>query len=216
MHQFDYASNYTSHTYPNQRTIIVHRDAINSDFLGIKNEHWQAASRDLSPHSLLLYLYIASNRDNFRLALSPKAIHNAIGMPRTTYHEQFHKLVSKGYIVPKQGNTYEFFEVPRPRAEIHGSDEESKLLGAGLLIENATADGIDLTTTGQDVGSANTEINNKYDPRQNVTNNEKNSLPNEEKSIVPEVKEIRIKRPTVKPKIDLAAYKLPPREEFVF
>ena len=48
-------------TFPNQRMVRVHRERAASDFLGIKNENWQAASRDLGAHALQLYLYLASN-----------------------------------------------------------------------------------------------------------------------------------------------------------
>lgn len=39
-------------TYPNQRMVRVHRERVISDFLGIKNENWQFASRDLGAHAL--------------------------------------------------------------------------------------------------------------------------------------------------------------------
>ena len=52
-------------TYPNQRLIKIHRESAKTDFLGIKNENWKSAARDLSPHALLLYLYLASNADNY-------------------------------------------------------------------------------------------------------------------------------------------------------
>ena len=39
-------------TVPNQRTVNIHREPVKSDFLGIKNENWQAASRDLGAHAL--------------------------------------------------------------------------------------------------------------------------------------------------------------------
>ena len=39
-------------TFPNQRTIITHRERATANFLGIKNENWQAASRDLGAHAL--------------------------------------------------------------------------------------------------------------------------------------------------------------------
>ena len=74
-------------TYPNQKTVKIHREAIKVDFLGIKNENWQAAARDLRAHALLLYLYLAANADNFTLALSPAAIQEAIGMARSTYND---------------------------------------------------------------------------------------------------------------------------------
>lgn len=74
-------------TYPNQRMICVHREPVSSNFLGIKNENWQAACKDLRPHAFALYLYLASNRDQYQLALSPAAVADAIGMPRSTYHD---------------------------------------------------------------------------------------------------------------------------------
>lgn len=75
------------YTYPNQRMVKIHREPFKSDFLGIKNENWQAAARDLRPHALLLYFYLASNANNYSLALSPAAVHEAIGMPRSTYND---------------------------------------------------------------------------------------------------------------------------------
>ena len=100
-------------TFPNQRMIKIHRESVKTDFLGIKNENWQAASRDLGAHALMLYLYLASNANNYSTALSPVAVRQAIGMARSTYHDQFHKLVDKGYIVPTCGSTFEFYEVPQ-------------------------------------------------------------------------------------------------------
>lgn len=100
-------------TVPNQRIVRVHRERVTSDFLGIKNENWQAASRELGAHALRLYLYLAANADNYTFALSPAAIARDIGMPRSTYHDQFRKLVDLGYLVQTNGNTYDFYEVPR-------------------------------------------------------------------------------------------------------
>ena len=56
-------------TVPNQRLIAIHRERAASDFLGIKNSHWQAAARDLGAHALMLYLYFASNANGYLLAL---------------------------------------------------------------------------------------------------------------------------------------------------
>lgn len=43
-------------TYPNQRMIKIHRERTTADFLGIKNENWQAASRDLG-HTLYSFIF---------------------------------------------------------------------------------------------------------------------------------------------------------------
>ena len=74
-------------TFPNQKKVCIHREIPKTDFLGIKNENWQAAARDLKPFSLALYLYLASNADNYTLALSPVAVEEAIGMKRSTYND---------------------------------------------------------------------------------------------------------------------------------
>ena len=101
-------------TVPNQRIIAIHRERATNDFLGIKNSHWQAAARDLGAHALMLYLYFASNANGFMLALSPAAIRQAIGMPASTYRDQFVRLIDKGYLVQRNNsNTYDFYETPQ-------------------------------------------------------------------------------------------------------
>ena len=109
-------------TYPNQRVINIHREAAKSNFLGIKNENWQAAARDLGAHALMLYMYLAANADGYNLALSPAAIRQAIAMPRSTYQDQFVKLIDRGYIVQESGNVYNFYETPQPS---HASNQAS-------------------------------------------------------------------------------------------
>ena len=60
--------------------IHVHRIPAQQPFLGIKNENWQRAARDLGAYAFMLYLYLASNADNYTLALSPAAVRESIGM----------------------------------------------------------------------------------------------------------------------------------------
>lgn len=112
-------------TVPNQRIVHINRERVSSDFLGIKNENWKAAARDLGAHAVLLYFYFASNKDNFSLALSPAAIRQSIGMPPQTYRDQFLKLIDKGYLVQTGGNVYEFYEVPRETHSTHENIENS-------------------------------------------------------------------------------------------
>jgi len=101
-------------TVPNQRLITIHRERAASDFLGIKNSNWQAAARDLGAHALMLYLYFASNANGFTLALSPAAIERTVGMPPSTYRDQFKKLINRGYLVQRgDSNTYDFYETPQ-------------------------------------------------------------------------------------------------------
>ena len=102
------------YTVPNQRLVAIHRERAASDFLGIKNSSWQAAARDLGAQALMLYLYFASNANGFMLALSPAAIERTVGMPPSTYRDQFKKLIYRGYLVQRgDSNTYDFYETPQ-------------------------------------------------------------------------------------------------------
>ena len=123
-------------TYPNQRIVHIHRERPAADFLGIKNDNWKAAARDLSAHALKLYLYFAANADNYEFALSQAAVTEDIGMARSTFHDQFHVLVNKGYLVNTHGNTYDFYEKPQPRPDVKD-------------LTNRTPDGLDFTDDGQ-------------------------------------------------------------------
>ena len=104
-------------TFPNQRVVRIHREPVKMDFIGIKNENWQAASRDLGAHGLRLYLYLAANANNYNLALSPAAARAAIGIPRSTYFDQFAILVDKRYLVAGAGITYDLYELPQPATQ---------------------------------------------------------------------------------------------------
>ena len=141
-------------TYPHQRMVKVHRESVKTDFLGIKNENWKAASRNLRPPAFLLYLYLASNANNFTVALSPAAIRQEIGMARSTYHDQFHILVDKGYLVPSHGNTFEFFETPQPCPVQTAPTEEMTDCGFDF-----TADDQEIPLVANSYSVENTEIN---------------------------------------------------------
>lgn len=174
-------------TFPNQRMVRIHRVPAKTDFLGIKNENWQAASRDLGAHALQLYLYLASNANNYTTALSPVAVRQAIGMARSTYHDQFHKLVDKGYLVPGTGNSFDFYEVPQAAAQA-GSLSSA----GGQDFVESPGHGEPASPDGQSVLPEDIEINNTDIITNEVINN--SNLESMEISI-PKVKEIVIKRP---------------------
>lgn len=142
-------------TYPNQRMIRVHRERVSSDFLGIKNENWQYAARDLGAHAFLLYLYCAANKDDFTLALSPTAIRQGVGMARSTYHDQFHKLIDKGYLVPAHGNTFDFYEMPQSVTQ-----SQNLMTDGGRDFENCTSPEQAEPQNGFNVLPEDIEINN--------------------------------------------------------
>lgn len=61
-------------SYPHQKIITVHRAPLSNNFLGINNDNWKHAARELGAHGFLLYIYLASNKDQYKFALSPAAI----------------------------------------------------------------------------------------------------------------------------------------------
>lgn len=149
-------------TVPNQRTVTVKREQVKSDFLGIKNDNWKAAARNMRPHAFLLYIYFASNADGYTFALSPEAIRKEIGMARSTYHDQFKILVDKGYLVQTGGNTYTFYETPQPRPPLQEEQEMIEPATVGYDFENMTIVGFPCTNDGQNDTVTDIEINNKY------------------------------------------------------
>ena len=196
-------------TFPNQRTVRVHREKAKSDFLGIKNENWQAASRDLGAHALQLYLYLASNADNYTLALSPAAVRHTIGMARSTYHDQFEKLVLKRYLVPSHGNTYEFYEVPQTATQ-----SQNALSADGLNFEESPSCDIPMPSHGQPVSGENIEIYNRDLGTDRGINTQKETG-GEPDIYIPKVKERVISRPVATGK-ERPAYTPPKKEGFVF
>lgn len=194
-------------TYPNQRMVHIHRDPIKSDFLGIRNENWQAASRDLGAHALQLYLYLASNANNYTLALSPTAVRQAIGMARSTYHDQFNKLIDKGYLVLSHGNTFEFYEVPQSATQ-----SQKQVSPEGHDFENNPIADPPLPFNEQEEPPEVIEINNKPDaPYTDRTDIYHDETGEDQK---PDIKEIRIpipvaqgrNRPTYSPKPEKAVF----------
>ena len=181
-------------TYPNQRIVKIHRESVKTDFLGIKNENWQAASRDLGAHGLRLYLYLAANANNYNLALSPAAARAAIGIPRSTYFDQFAMLVDKRYLVPGAGNTYDFYEVPQPATQT-----QKEVSADGLEFEESPGSGEQEGCGGHTVFPKDIEINNMTDTPNNT---EINNRMDENVGIIqkPQVKEITISRPVAEGK----------------
>ena len=197
-------------TFPNQRMVKVHRERATANFLGIKNENWQAASRDLGAHGLQLYLYLASNADNYTLALSPAAVRQAIGLKRSTYHDKFHELEEKGYLVNTHGNTFEFYEVPQAAAQTKKS-----VTIDGLDFEECPSNDTPICSNGQGMLSDNIEINNR-DSMTDSSINKDNESARQMEQFIPKVKEVVIKRPKAEGRSRPTCTPKPKEEEFVF
>ena len=107
-----------AYSVPNQKMVHINRDMPEKkegNFLLIKKDNLYAAYRDLNATALCLYLYLAGNMNGYRFALSPKAIHEEMGMPVSTVKDQINVLIKKGYLVRRAegSNIYDFYEAPR-------------------------------------------------------------------------------------------------------
>ena len=181
-------------TYPNQRVVNIHREAAKSDFLGIKNQNWQAAARDLGAHALMLYMYLAANADGFNLALSPAAVRQATGMPRSTYQDQFIKLIDKGYLVQGSGNVYNFFETPQTSYASSQASIITQPPNDVLNFEECTPDVSCVDRAAPNVPTKDIEINNReIQINNNGTNN--SVLNGAENIYIPKEKIIKIPVP---------------------
>lgn len=159
---------------PNQNFIVIHRDYPKKDFLQIKNENWQNVLKQTQEDypALALYLYLASNANNYRLELSPQAIQNAIGMPRSTYYKKMQLLKEKGYIMEKQGNVLEFYEVPQKQSVKSGLPEKQQNFSEEQQNPQQRQDSLPQK---QNLPQQNIEINNTYTDNKDNTDTTTNS-----------------------------------------
>ena len=107
-------------TVPNQRIVHIHRDMPKEgegNFTLVKKENLYNAYRDLNATALMLYLYLAGNKDGFDLAFSLKAVYQEMGMPESTCRDQIKVLINKGYLVPmhENSNILHFYEFPKAK-----------------------------------------------------------------------------------------------------
>ena len=151
------------YTSPYQKTVTIHRAPLDKNFLGINNDSWKTAARILTPPSFLLYIYFASNKDKFSLALSPKAIQQEIGMARSTFYDQVNVLESLGYLVKDSDKKsgWHFYERPLgcPDALFKGRENVNDYM-------NEPAHGIEVSTCEQKYPQEDIEIYNKSSPKE--------------------------------------------------
>ena len=104
-------------TYPNQKVIHINKNKYTANFLQVGIDEWQTAFKKFTPSAFAVYLYLASNADGFDLALSQKAIENALGIKKTAYHNAIEALKKEGYIEVLQGNIEVFHTTPVRKCE---------------------------------------------------------------------------------------------------
>ena len=114
-------------TVPNQKVVCIHKASVTENFLQISIDDWMNANKTLTPYGLQLYLYLASNANNYNLALSPAAAEMQAGIKRTSFSKYLKLLEMEGYLVWKQGNIYDFYTSPVSIEKRTNPDEHEKI-----------------------------------------------------------------------------------------
>lgn len=165
---------------PNQRIIRIEKPSYTSNFLQIGIEEWQNAARVLSPSSFKVYLYLASNANGYNLELSQKAVENAVGVKKTSYHDAINQLRDLGFIYTLQGNIDIFTPSPKKRKspEIRSESGNSESENPENLVRKSELKSPENRTVESGnpddlVRKTGREIDNKYINNINKTNKEK-------------------------------------------
>ena len=103
-------------TYPNQKTITIHKDPVKENFLQVNICEWQEAFATLPRISFGLYLYLCGNADGFPLALSSVDVQKSLGVSDSSYRRAVEDLLAAGYLMMRNGNehTLDFYTTPQP------------------------------------------------------------------------------------------------------
>ena len=161
-----------------QKWIRVHKPKVTDRFLQIAHSDWMTANKTLTPFGLQLYLYLASNNDNYEFALSPADAEERAGIKSTSFHKYMRRLEEEGYLVWKHGNVFDFYTSPRDPKERTHPDAHSEYINFEQMpneVENSlgemTASAL-RSTLSSDEGEAsylvsvssqsNREIDNRY------------------------------------------------------
>ena len=149
-----------AYSVANQRFVKVNKASLDGNYLGINNRVWRAASRDLGGTGLILYLYFASNMNGYNFAFSPADVIRETGIGKTSVYKYFDIMIQKGYLVPINGNTYIFNEVPftetAERTENLNTQNE-------LNFEDSSFDKNGSSEISSESSLSNREIYNKYE-----------------------------------------------------
>jgi DNA-binding MarR family transcriptional regulator len=88
-------------TVPNQKIVGVRKEKPGHDNKIYATYDWQLLSlaiRNLNYTSVIVYLYIFKNKNEFVFALSPRDIMDATGLSITSVHRAIKELIGAGYL----------------------------------------------------------------------------------------------------------------------
>lgn len=120
-------------TNPNQKIISISGKAAcdkQNLYARINKEALLTAMQKLTPTNFEVWLYLASQQNNYTFAFSPAAIQKETGLKKSALQEGIRVLTSEKYLVQRNDNSniYDFYEIPREEKEevinIHINKEE--------------------------------------------------------------------------------------------
>lgn len=122
-------------TYANQKVITINKIRVNKEntYMTIKKECLLNAIVGLSHNELKIYLYLASNQNGFKMALSSSDISDKLNIHVRNVQIAINALIDKKYIKQQQGNQYVFCDTPMQADDdasktLVGEDNASKIL----------------------------------------------------------------------------------------
>ena len=129
--------------YPNQKIVTIHKTPVDAQniYLRIKKEAMQNASRNLSGEEFRAFMYLASNQDNYEMALSTEDMAAKMGGSIRGMQSAVRKLIKKGYLVQQHKNHYDFYESPNENQEKQdlAQKKESKPQKNGMIKNQKTS-----------------------------------------------------------------------------
>ncbi|MBQ8616756.1 MAG: hypothetical protein IJ418_04490 [Clostridia bacterium] len=105
-------------SFPNQRTVTIHKPAYIGNFVQVDIDDWQEAYADLTRSGFGLYLYCCGNKDDFKLELSSAAVQNALHISDSSYRRAVEELLEHGYFIQKTNTKYDFYTTPQPTSYV--------------------------------------------------------------------------------------------------
>ena len=112
---------------PNQRIIYIQRVSadLKKEFFKIGHSQLNKAAADLSGNAFKLYIYLADNKDCYKLELSSKHFIQWSGTSESTYDRAFKELKEKDYLIQatEKKNVYLFIEESKSYYERHKEDK---------------------------------------------------------------------------------------------
>ena len=130
-------------TNPNQKIISVLKDGkaqcdTSHIYMKAQKESMFNAMKDLTPTNFLVWLYLASQSDNYTFGFSPAAISQETGLKKSALQEGIRVLIDHNYLIQRtDSNIYDFYEIPKTKEEI----EEMKNIQICTHTDNKDNDG---------------------------------------------------------------------------